>query len=543
MTLDSGWKKSWKILKTLINVIAFTGIWSVPVMQIILPRIYDGFMISHIYLISFAAMGWIMINNIWSMVCEGKELSEFVIGDGLIPDSNIKKKPYQKRSAMYPAVPTELLSTEPEGIILGKWKSKYVRIPLNKVFHYCILGGPGSGKTSTILLDTLLANFATKSNRFQTFAIDIKGELNEKSTYRYSDDVMVVNPSDRATCGWDPYYRLTKNSPGDLIIEAIEEIAQALIISTNSNDTFFVENARTMLTGLLIYFFNQGISFIDSVNKILESDATALIEEIIRDTLPSDLHYKFLAKYSGKKAESIEDIMTEMTTSLSIFSKSDIKFCMRDNYQKASPRSLKEGKSIFLAIPEHLLESYKPILRLCTVQTLRELERRSENEQTPIVVLIDEFARLGRLEGIFSALATLRSKKVMIILAFQSLGQCEMVYSKAETKVLVDNCRVKVICEASDTETGRMVADWSGKYREKKETQNTGRNRSKSYTYEDRPIVEPNDLITLTRDDEVIIIISGTGYLRIQKAFYFKDSVLKALADKVREYNSQFGGT
>ena len=543
MTRDSSWKKSWNLLETLINIIAFTGIWVVPVIQVILPQIYAGFMDLHIYLISFAAMGWILINNVWSMVCEGKRLNEFAIGDGLIPDSSISKEPLQKRSAMYPAVPTELLSVEPEGIILGKWKSKYVRIPLNKIFHYCILGGPGSGKTSTILLDTLLANFATKKGEFQTFAIDIKGELHQKSTYQYTDNVMIVNPSDRLTCGWDPYFRLNKHSTGDLIIEAIEEIAQALIISTNSNDSFFVENARTMLVGLLIYFFNEGVSFIDSVNKILESDASALIEEIIRDTIPSDPHYKYLAKYSGKKAESIEDIMTEMTTSLSIFSKSDIKFCMRDNYLKASPDSFKEGKSIFLAIPEHLLESYKPILRLCTVQTLRELERRSENEQTPIIVLIDEFARLGRIEGIFGALATLRSKKVMIMLAFQSLGQCEMVYSKAETKVLVDNCRVKMICEASDPETGRMIADWSGKFREKKETQNSGKNRSRSYTYEDRPIVEPNDLITLTRDDEVIIIISGTGYLRIKKAFYFKDSVLKALADKVREYNSQFGGT
>lgn len=543
MVQDNSWKKIWKLLKIVTNIIAFTGIWVIPIMHVILPRIYEGFMISHIYLTSFAAMGWMLLNNIWSMVCEGKRLDEFIIGDGLVPDTNLKKEPLQKRSAMYPAVPPELLSAEPDGIILGKWRSKYVRVPLSKIYHYCILGGPGSGKTSTILLDTLLANFATKSNRFQTFAIDIKGELNEKSTYRFSDEVMVVNPADRSTCGWDPYFRLNKQSTGDLIIEAIEEIAQALIISTNSNDSFFVENARTMLVGLLIYFFNEGVSFIDSVNKILESDASALIEEIIRDTLPTDLHYKFLAKYSGKKAESIEDIMTEMTTSLSIFSKADIKFCMRDNYQKASPNSFKEGKSIFLAIPEHLLESYKPILRLCTVQTLRELERRSENEQTPIIVLIDEFARLGRIEGIFGALATLRSKKVMIILAFQSLGQCEMVYSKAETKVLVDNCRVKMVCEASDTDTARMVSDWSGKYREKKETQNTGCNRSKSYTYEDRPIVEPNDLITLTKDEEVIVIISGIGYLRIKKAFYFKDSVLKALADKVRAYNTQFGGT
>ena len=184
MIHGDSWKKRWEFLKIVIDILAFTGLWIFPVMHMILPKINEGFSALHIWVISLAIMGWVLFNNTWSMVCEGKQLKEFVIGDGLIPDLNISKEPLQKRSAMYPAVPTELLSTEPAGIILGKWKSKYVRIPLDKIYHYCILGGPGSGKTSTVLLDTLLSNFATKKNTFQVFAIDIKGELNQKSTYR-----------------------------------------------------------------------------------------------------------------------------------------------------------------------------------------------------------------------------------------------------------------------------------------------------------------------------------------------------------------------
>lgn len=532
-----------RIWKTTGNLFALTGLWVVPLLAFILPRIFEGVKDLHTGLYSLAAVGWIMLNNLWSMACEGKRFDQFRIGDGLIPDSKIQKDSTLKHRAIYPQVPKELLSKEPEGIILGKWVKRYVRIPLDTIYHYCIIGGPGSGKTSTILLDTLLANFAIRKRAYQTFAIDIKGELHEKAIYKYDEDVMVVDPSDRTSCGWDPYYRLHKNPSGDLLIETIEEIAQALIISTSTQDTFFVENARTMFTGLLLYFYKQGDSFIDSVNLILEAELGTLIADIISESNRDDLHYKYLAKYAGKKAESIEDIMTEMTTSLSIFSKSDIRFCLRDNFTKASPMSFREGKSIFLAVPEHLLESYKPLMRLCTVQTLRELERRSENEEKPVIVVIDEFARLGRIEGIFGALATLRSKKVMILLAFQSLGQVEMVYSKAESKVLVDNCRVKVICEASDPETGRMVSDWAGKFKDKRETQNTGKNRNRSYSYEDRPIIEASDLVTLTRDEEVIIVVSGIGYLRIKKAFYFKDIILKALADKVREYNQRLGGT
>ena len=132
--------------------------------------------------------------------------------------------------------------------------------------------------------------------------------------------------------------------------------------------------------------------------------------------------------------------MVELTTNLSVFgSKSDIKYCFRDNPIKASPFTFKENKSVFLAIPEHMLESYKAILRLCTVQTLKEMERRpdasgKEVKNKPMIILIDEFARLGRMEGIFNALATLASKKISVILAFQSLAQCEVIYSKEENE-------------------------------------------------------------------------------------------------------------
>ena len=157
----------------------------------------------------------------------------------------------------------------------------------------------------------------------------------------------------------------------------------------------------------------------------------------------------------------------------------------------------------------------------------------------PILVLIDEFARLGRVETIFNALATLRSKKTMVMLAFQSMAQMEVIYSKEEARVIADNCRIKVICECADPDTAKDVSAWCGNYQNKKETLNGGKNRSKSYTYEEKPIVEQGDLITLTKKDEVILIISGIGYLRPKKCYYFKDRKISSLAEQVREFNQR----
>lgn len=247
-----------KIGKKIYSILAFTGLWLVPFASIIIHQTFPAVEIKMLPIISLILVVWTSFNNIWSVACEGKRLDEIGIGDGLVPETGLKKESAQKRVAMYPKVPLELLSKEPEGIILGKYKERYVRIPLKDIYHYCILGGSGSGKTSTVLLDTLLANFATGRNDLQTFCIDIKGEINQKSTFAYDENVLVVNPSDRTTVGWDAYYRLHHDPDDNLIVEAIEEISQALIISTNPKDSFFVENARTMFTGLLVYYFKQG---------------------------------------------------------------------------------------------------------------------------------------------------------------------------------------------------------------------------------------------------------------------------------------------
>lgn len=527
------------LIKRIYNILAFTGLWLVPFLFIITKQTFPMVETKTLIIICLILVAWTSFNNFWTIACEGKQLDEIGIGDGLVPETGLKKESAQKRVAMYPKVPPELLSKEPEGIILGKYKNMYVREDLKETLHYCILGAPGSGKTSTIILDTLLANFATRKNMFNVFAIDIKGELNQKSIEAYSQNVYVVNPDNRNTCGWDVYYRLRESPSDDKITEAMEEISDGLVISNNPRDSYFTENAKTALTGLLIYYFKQDESFVDSINKILESDTASLITEIIKDSEPSDLWYKYLAKFNGKTAESVQDIFTQMCTTLSVFSKSNIRFCFRDNFQKASPYDLLKKKSVFLAITEDKLESYKIIMRLLTTQVFRELERRPEDETDPMLLVIDEFARLGALSGIDGALATLRSRRVNIMLCFQSLAQCDYIYGKDLSRAIMGNMRVKTICECSDPETSKTISDLCGKYRDKKETLNGGKNRHKSYTYEDKPIVEPDDLITLVKKEEEILVISGVGYLRPKKAYYFKDPTLKALADKVKAHNKQ----
>lgn len=120
-----------KFLLTLYNVLGFTGLWLAPIVYVILCQGFPDLDNQKRLFVCLAVIVWTSFNNFWSVACEGKRFDEIGIGDGLIPDTGLKKESPQKRMAMYPKVPSHYLSKEPDGIILGTYKNRYVRIPYN----------------------------------------------------------------------------------------------------------------------------------------------------------------------------------------------------------------------------------------------------------------------------------------------------------------------------------------------------------------------------------------------------------------------------
>ena len=212
-----------KTLKLLSNLIGFTGLWTALPIYFLEKQQILPVTTKQAFYMTAALSAWIILNNLWSIACEGKKFSEFQAGDGLIPDTGLKKDSPQKRAATYPKIPVELISKNPEGIILGCDKGRYVRIK-NQILHSCIVGGSGSGKTSTVILDTLLANYSAPEPEMLTFCIDIKGELHKKATKKDDSAIYVVDPSDRRTAGWDAWYRLHGDPSDDLIWRAWKKL-------------------------------------------------------------------------------------------------------------------------------------------------------------------------------------------------------------------------------------------------------------------------------------------------------------------------------
>lgn len=125
-----------------------------------------------------------------------------------------------------------------------------------------------------------------------------------------------------------------------------------------------------------------------------------------------------------------------------------------------------ENQNIFMRIAEDKLGQWDGAITMMLTQLIRTMERRPEMHSSkerklpPVLLLLDEFPRLGKIEIIENAIATLRSKGVSICIMMQSLAQLDKIYGKESRKIIVDNCQYKAILKVSDPKNKKSSATW-----------------------------------------------------------------------------------
>lgn len=189
-----------------------------------------------------------------------------------------------------------------------------------------------------------------------------------------------------------------------------------------------------------------------------------------------------------------------------------------------------EPIDVILIIPEEKIEYYKRMLRLMISQMITTFEQRprrtyNEKELPPILVLLDEFARLGKIPEIKSGLMTLRSAGVTFALFVQSIASLDEIYGRDTARVILDNCTYKVILGASDVVSQQYFSELVGKVKTYRgsisENYNSinnsvmGYSRSINETME--PIIYPHEFAIL---NDVVVVASGYGYFRVPKILY-----------------------
>ena len=155
----------------------------------------------------------------------------------------------------------------------------------------------------------------------------------------------------------------------------------------------------------------------------------------------------------------------------------------------------------------------------------------AKNRRHRVLLMLDEFPALGRLDFFESALAFMAGYGLKAFLIAQSLNQIEKAYGANNS--ILDNCHVRVSFATNDERTAKRVSDALGTATEMKAMKNYAGHRlspwlghlmvSRSETA--RPLLTPGEVMQLPPADE-IVMLAGTPPIRAKKARYFEDKRL-----------------
>ena len=370
-----------------------------------------------------------------------------------------------------------ILDIEDSGVYLGletiMGKGYYVGKPAGRDGNILTLGVNGSGKSSILVKSTL------ETWRDIFVAIDIKGELS-KHYQRLLQNCLVqrpcivFNPSNVGS-HYDVYALLKKGGPN--FVQYVREIAYAIIPKPlDVREPYWIDMARDLLSGAIVYYYELGLDFIGSILMVQDTPVADLCKEIMQEG--SNLARMFVSEIAGLKRQQQSAIGTEVKRHTMIFatdpdiqsalapSESDEEHFDTFSWESIVPDA--EAPNVFLCINQDRLEQWGGVLRLMITQLIRQLERRPEKyssqgcDTKPLLLLLDEFPLLGKMDVIQNAMTTLRSKNVTLYIVVQSIAQLDEAYGANIRKILVDNCQYKAILQVTEPETQEYLSKMIG---------------------------------------------------------------------------------
>ena len=428
--------------------------------------------------------------------------------------------------------------------------------------HICVIGESGRGKTESIVKPTIL----TYQNG-STIVFDFKDNLHKHwiSTARSLGKRSVVFWPDGpvgCSCHYDPLEPMRRNNSAN-IVAATTDLAYALIpLPDGTKEPIWIETAQNYLIGVIIYYYFLDMNFPEIMMLILNTPVTEMIKNIMQDDVEEATLAKiFINKLTDVDPKIVSNIGMELNRLAFFVADQNLMDLLTPTENddlldwEAISKSV-EPIDVFISVPESKLDYYKPILRLMANQLIRTLEQRpqrtfsSGTELPPILVLMDEFSRLGKFPAITSGLMTLRSAGVTFAIFIQSIASLDEIYGHTTARVILDNCSYKVILGASDVESQQYLSNLVGSVATPQGSisesynmftnQVIGYSRNIGVTLE--PVIYPQEFSSMSD----VVVVSPDGYFRIDKIPYYSHKELftqLALLPRYKRYVEEYDRT
>lgn len=475
---------------------------------------------------------------------------------------NIKKLNEKdgREIAKRPPAPADMLfKVPPPGFTFGKYKGRYVCLDLTNPHggtNVLVEGATGSGKSASIIQSFLL----NPKNRQTCTALvtDLKSELRSKclapediySPQSPNGNSKIIDPVSRTrdTYGFDPFYSLSDTSTESEVHEVMTVVAQSLIPPQKYGDRVWSDSARQLLRSCLTYFFyHEGVRTLpEIIIKIKEMDIEALVQKIVSNSAPGSTTYVDAISFFRMASETITSVNMTLSNHIVQFATDqNLVWALSKNPRKASPEDLLQY-NLFLCLSEDKITSWSNFVLLLYNSCLHWLSTLPESDLEPtrkhIVLLFDELGSLvAGIEGSIPLLASAlrlfcRSKNASCVCCLQSISQLNEYFGRDLAADILMNLNYRYYLSCNDPTEAKNICTMAGKYMKRRVTASgAGTQRKDSTSYSDEEILTEAELVTLPRDEEVVLLSERAGYLRLEKVYVFRDEFFKPLLQGVKE--------
>lgn len=199
--------------------------------------------------------------------------------------------------------------------------------------------------------------------------------------------------------------------------------------------------------------------------------------------------------------------------------------------------------SLYLTTPPSDLVRTKPLLRMLLTQIGTRLTEGMDvaNSATVLpythrlLLMLDEFPALGRLEFFNTALGYLAGYGIKAYLIVQDVAQLHHAYGR--NSAILSSCHVRVAYTPNTYDTAKMISDMLGLMTVSKETRTYTGNRLNpvlmhvmaSEQESQRPLLTPDEVLRLP-EEQTIVFVGGHPPLQGAKIRYYLDRVFQERA-------------
>jgi type IV secretion system protein VirD4 len=191
--------------------------------------------------------------------------------------------------------------------------------------------------------------------------------------------------------------------------------------------------------------------------------------------------------------------------------------------------------SLYIVVPDSDRLRLKPLTRLMITlitQRLVEVLNPQENRHR-LLMLLDEFPRLGRMQFLSDALSYLAGYRIKVMLIMQSLGQLDAPESYGKGNTIVESCHSRCFYTPQDPHTAQWIADALGPKTEvHQQTTFTGHRLAPwlghvmvSDQESARPLMDAAEVCKLAASDS-ILFVAGFPPFKARRLKYYEHSVL-----------------